>query len=70
MKKVFMLAAMVIAFTGLTMAQGGPKQSIKQPVKKEATAPAKDNKTKEEKKTAGTHHHKKHAKPKQAAPAK
>lgn len=66
MKKVLMLAVMAIALTGATMAQTNPKTAAKQPVKKEAAAPAKDavakdDKTKETKK-AGTHHHKKHTK--------
>lgn len=66
MKKVFMLAAMVIAFTGFTMAQASPK--AKEPVKKEATAPVKEvAKNDKTKKAAGAHHHKKHTKhPKQS----
>ncbi|NII26901.1 hypothetical protein HB364_17560 [Pseudoflavitalea sp. X16] len=64
MKKVFLLATMVIALTGLTMAQATPKQA-KEPAKKEATAPARDvakTDKKETKKAAGAHHHKKHTK--------
>ncbi|WP_315823063.1 hypothetical protein [Paraflavitalea speifideaquila] len=56
-----MLATLVIALTGLTMAQTSPKQAAK-PAKKEAAAataapaPAKDAMAKEAKKAG--HHHK------------
>ena len=66
MKKVLMLAVMAIALTGATMAQTSPKTATKQPVKKEAAAPAKDDMSKAEKtkdtRKAGAHHHKKHTK--------
>lgn len=71
MKKVFVLAALAFAFTGLTMAQTTPKPAAKALQKKEATAPAKgevakDDKTKDARKS-GSHHHKKHTKaPKQS----
>lgn len=61
MKKVFLLTVMIAAFTGLTMAQTTPKPAAKQPVKKESTAPAKDDMAKDTKKP-GAHHHKKHTK--------
>lgn len=64
MKKVFMLATMIVAITGMTMAQTSPKPAGKQPVKKEATAPAKEEVAKATKdgKKSGGHHHKKHTK--------
>jgi hypothetical protein len=66
MKKVFMLATMIVAITGMTMAQTSPKPAAKQPVKKEATAPAKEevakSSTAKDAKKGGGHHHKKHAK--------
>ncbi|MBO9564834.1 MAG: hypothetical protein J7621_18810 [Niastella sp.] len=66
MKKVFMLATMIVAITGMTMAQTSPKPAAKQPAKKEATAPAPAKEevaksTKDGKKGSG-HHHKKHTK--------
>lgn len=64
MKKGFLLAAMVVAFAGFTMAQTTPKPAQKAPQKKAATAPAKgEEKMKDTAmKPAGHHHHKKHTK--------
>lgn len=59
MKKVFLLATLVLALTGLTMAQTKP--APKAPAKKEAAAPAKETAAKDTTKKAA-HHHKKHDK--------
>lgn len=61
MKKVFLFATLVIALTGLTMAQTSPKPAPKAPAKKEAAAPAKETAAKDTTKKAA-HHHKKHDK--------
>lgn len=65
MKKIFLMATLAIALSGITMAQTSPKPTTKQPAKKEAAAPAKEetantDKTKDAKKS-GNHHHKKHS---------
>jgi len=67
MKKLLLFAVFAVALSGITMAQATPKQA-KTPAKKEATTPAATPaKTETAKKDGGTHHHhKKHAKPKQA----
>jgi|GEM_PF-1347087 len=59
MKKVFLLATLALALTGLTMAQTTPKPAPK--AKKETTTPAKEPAAKDTTKKAA-HHHKKHDK--------